>query len=186
MSKNVFIHFYLRQKLQRVSGSGGTADTSYLSSNPLSRRVYQRSRLVSLASTQSDASAQKRQRPDDDEPFTEVKRKPRRKPAMGKRTDCAISGGMNLLDIFVSHVAKHTTCDQIKTFLESESISVLDIKKISHVDAMYDSFKVSVERRHYDSLCGEKAAEMWPENICCRPFVKPRSADSKVPRKPAE
>jgi hypothetical protein len=94
---------------------------------------------------------------------------------MGKREKCAISGGPAHVEIFVSHVAKHTGIEPMKSFLEKEQIPVIDIVLKSNANSRFDSFKITVDKKFKDHLCGDAATAFWPENIYCRQFFHPRS-----------
>jgi hypothetical protein len=131
-----------------------------------------RSRIVSLA--ESEGSIPKRRREELDDDVSEngwQNQKPKRRGKTGKRENCTLSGGEALFDIFVSHLNKTTGTDELSDFLAKESIKVISIRKTSHVEANFASFKVKIERKHYDKLCGEDAPLFWPVNVMCRPFV---------------
>ena len=141
-----------------------------------SRRSFRTNRLVSLTSNTSNTS--KRMRPNSESEYTVVPtRQKRRNGARGTRTSCPISGGPNNFDVFMYHVTKDTNTDVVKEWLESENIKVHNIEKVSHTLARFDSFKINVDREHYHTLCGSKAAEFLPQNIQCKPYMKPRPRD---------
>ena len=98
-----------------------------------------------------------------------------KKPAVGKKTDCSISGGRDTYDIFVSHLDKSTTTTQLSDYIVSQNVKVHAIDKVSRDVAFYSSFKVKVYREHHNLLCGEGAPDFWPEFVRCRPFIKPRN-----------
>ncbi len=158
------------------------------SQNPLSRNIRRSSAFPSLTgSYDGPLNLTKKRKAENghDEVFADtssnpnawqqVQSKQRKKPAaVGKRNNCAISGGQSLLDVFVSHLVKSTGAENLKSFIESENVTVIDIEKKSKDEARFESYKVTVERKHYEQLCGDGASNFWPDNVFCRPFVKPK------------
>jgi hypothetical protein len=137
-------------------------------------RIPYRQRLVSLAESVQSEGSVKRRRTDSENNSENAWQQPKakRRGKTGKREDCALSGGESLFDIFVSHLNKSTSPEDLSSFLSKESITVISIKKTSHAEANFASFKVKVERRHYEKLCGDDAPQFWPVNVMCRPFVE--------------
>jgi hypothetical protein len=140
------------------------------------RRVPFRPRIVSIAGSEV---SYKRKR-DDDEASNNSwqKPKPKRRGKTGKREDCGLSGGESLFEIFVSHLTKSTTSDDLTNFLTKESVKVISIVKTSHDDANFASYKVKVERANYEKLCGDEAPSFWPVNVMCRPFIAKNNRQS--------
>ena len=138
-----------------------------------------RPRLQSLA---SNASQSKRPRVDstDEEGYKTVMSRKTRKHVVGKKTDCTITGAKPKFDIFVYHLEASVTSDAVSKFITNNGIQVHSIKRVSHADAQYASFKVNVFREHYDRLCGEDACNFWPSEVRCRPFIKPRNNGSEI------
>lgn len=79
-----------------------------------------------------------------------------------------------MFDIFVSHVVKGTSPEDIKSHLEEKSIQVHEIEKTSKDESRFDSFRVKIDRGHYDTTCGSGAETCWPLNVSCRPFYRPK------------
>lgn len=144
--------------------------------------------LSRLNSINSMTDSPKRQRVEDDSAdedmntdpskgkWSEIaKRNNRRKPQVGVREDCnTLVGGQQRIDIFVSHVQKGTGKDALKVFLETEDVTVIAIEEISHAESRLDSFKVTVDKKYHDKLCGENAPVFWPSRILCRMYIKKR------------
>jgi hypothetical protein len=141
------------------------------------RRPLRNMRLTSLASDTVTKPA-KRLRSDageddiTDKPFVEIRR--RKPPKGGKREGCTINGGISHLTLFVSHLQKDTTEDQLNSFLTAENIEVHHISATSHPQARFKSFKVTVNKPLYDKLCGVGSEDFWPTDVYCRPFRQKR------------
>ena len=133
-----------------------------------------RPRLQSLRSNSSQPSKRQREDSEGDDFQVVDRRKPRKPPAVGRKTGCAIVGAKPKLDIFVYHLENGTCCDNLSTFIKNAGHTVYAIQQTSRPEAKFDSFKVTVDRDLYPKFCGEDACDFWPENVRCRPFIKPR------------
>ena len=171
-----------------ASLKSSSANTSVIASQPAApvsgipiriQTSAMRPRLQSLA---SNASQSKRPRVDstDEEGYKTVTSRKPRKHVVGKKTDCTITGAKPKFDIFVYHLEASVTSDAVSKFITNNGIQVHSIKRVSHTDAQYASFKVNVFREHYDLLCGEDACNFWPSEVRCRPFIKPRNNGSEI------
>ena len=71
-----------------------------------------------------------------------------------------------------------TSCDNLSAFIKNAGHTVYGIQQTSRPEAKFDSFKVTVDRDLYSKFCGEDACDFWPENVRCRPFIKPRPSNN--------
>jgi hypothetical protein len=144
------------------------------------RRPLRPLRLTSISSEASGRPS-KRQRSETGEepqekPFVEVRR--RKPPKGGNRQGCSINGGVSHFTLFVSHLDKDTTEEQLKSFLSAENIDVHYISATSHPQARFKSFKVTVFKTLYDKLCGAGSEDFWPTGVYCRPFRQKREPNT--------
>jgi hypothetical protein len=155
-----------------------TPEPTAVAGGSKSQRNPLRQRLVSMAGSDASVSGSKRPRivsTEEKAGWNEVVARPRKKPVIGSSTVEGFKGGESLFDIFVSHCVKGTDPKGIKKHLEDNSVKVHEIVKVSQEVARFDSFKVTVNRSDKELVCGANSSGLWPSNVMCRPFFKPRN-----------
>jgi hypothetical protein len=70
-------------------------------------------------------------------------------------------------DIFVCRVDKAATVEEMQRFIEESGFSVKRITIMSHEEAQFKSFKVSIPKSQLNDILG---AEKWPEGVMVRRF----------------
>ena len=71
----------------------------------------------------------------------------------GRTTDCPIKGAPEpLKSIFVSRLEHDTSSTELEAFLKRRKIDVKEIKQMSHTDAKYKAYKVTVTRANYHDM----------------------------------
>ena len=68
-------------------------------------------------------------------------------------------------------------CESLKEYLGTKSLDVRDIKHMSHDEARFKSFKVTLPA---SQLTVAFDCSTWPEGICVRRFFMPRARHSSV------
>jgi hypothetical protein len=96
-------------------------------------------------------------------------------PKIGKANVAGLNGGTELVNMFVSHIEKGQGKDAVQRFLQSKEVTVAEIECVSNANARLESYKVRVDKKHFDALYGEGAEDFWPTGIRCRPWIKPRT-----------
>ena len=108
-------------------------------------------------------------------PSEQRKHKRRAKAVTGVVRSNKLSGAPEpSRDVFVYRVKKNTQADDIRDYMDDQGICVRDIKKISHEDAMFDSFKVELKMADLTAVVN---AQFWPEGVNVRRFFKPRNPE---------
>ena len=67
--------------------------------------------------------------------------------------------------LFVSRVPHHVGTDKIKTYLRNKYIRVIDIEKVSHEFARYNSYKICVS---YSDFFNMIKRHFWPSGTICK------------------
>jgi hypothetical protein len=81
-------------------------------------------------------------------------------------------------DLFIFRVDKSTLEADITNHLANHSVTIQTLECVSHQNAKYKSFKLSVPKSEYDKLFDEN---LWPEGIMIRKYVPPRANKSSEP-----
>ena len=87
-----------------------------------------------------------------------------------KKSD-VYSGCRPQSELFVGRVPKEYPEQHVRDMVADTGVEIIDIKKISHVDAPMTSYKLTVWRDTVDKLQQPTA---WPEFITCCRWVRPR------------
>lgn len=74
-------------------------------------------------------------------------------------------------DLFIYRVETSANVELLKSYLVSKSINVRELKCVSHDDAKFKSFRLSVPASEYRSLFNES---LWPNGVCVRRFIPPK------------
>jgi hypothetical protein len=94
--------------------------------------------------------------------------------AKGRADNDKLKGGEIHVDIFVSHLVKGTTADELGEYLNDHGVLHAGCHKTSKDESRFDSFKVTIQADAMVKVCGENGADFWPRNVMCRRFYKPR------------
>ena len=74
-------------------------------------------------------------------------------------------------DLFISRLDKQTSDRDLKNFISDNGFTVRNLQRISHVDASYKSYRLTVPKSQFADLFKE---EIWPSGVCVRKYVIPR------------
>lgn len=74
--------------------------------------------------------------------------------------------------LFVYRVESDTPDDDMKQYIERFKVPILEFEKMSHSDAVFKSFKVTLYRDDYFKLF---EPHMWPSGVCVKPYIPPRT-----------
>ena len=149
-------------------GRGGTSRTSHFLNNiGLKERSSSVSSLpVSIAGTNATdefqfPSYQKRR----------IRR--RQKVVTGQATNSKLKGApLPSRDVFIYRVDKNTTVDILSEYISENSIDFREIECVSHEDAKYKSFRLTVSIKDLDKIFNEA---LWPSGVMVRRFYKPNT-----------
>ena len=75
-------------------------------------------------------------------------------------------------DLFLYRFVQEATADVIKDNVVGEGYEVRDIIQMSHKDAKYKSFRLSVPASQYQAL--HDAEDFWPEGVRIKQFIPPK------------
>ncbi len=94
----------------------------------------------------------------------------------------AVEGGLQgapepSRDIFIYRARKHTTENDIMCYLKDDEIETRSVKKVSNIEARFDSFKVEII---ISDMVKVLLLDFWPEGVCVRRFHKPRNDSSDL------
>ncbi len=75
--------------------------------------------------------------------------------------------------LFIYRVDSATTEGDITSLLQESEVKfdVRDLKCVSHPNAKFKSFKLTVPMSQYENLFND---QLWPDGICVRKYVAPR------------
>ena len=74
--------------------------------------------------------------------------------------------------LFRKRITKDTENDAVKNMIQSYGFGIRDFRCISHPEARFKSFKLSVPASQFERLFDEK---LWPEGVVVRIYATPRS-----------
>ncbi len=70
--------------------------------------------------------------------------------------------------LFIYRVDPSTSTDELKNMLINEhKVTLRDLECVSHTEAMYKSFKLTIPKSEFEGLFNE---EIWPTGIQVRPY----------------
>lgn len=78
-------------------------------------------------------------------------------------------------DIFIYRLMKTTEADDLIKYMTDNGIPPLDVKKVSHKDSKFASFRVQVRALLVKDVLHP---DSWPENVCVRRFWQKSTQDS--------
>ena len=111
----------------------------------------------------------------DQDGFELVQSKPRRR--IDGDSDIIVDGLEGapppLRHIWLSRIQKGSA-ESIKSFLESKDINVDKCVKVSHDEAKFSSFKISVEANDVEKVY---AVNFWPKGVRCQSWKNKRNND---------
>lgn len=107
--------------------------------------------------------------------WTEVKRK-KAKVVRGKVKSDIIKGApLPKRDLFVARIDPNTDDDQLKQFIGEKGLKVLKLERLSHDEAKYKSYKLTIP---VDEMSKVFSEDMWPEGCEVRKFFQKRNQDT--------
>jgi hypothetical protein len=137
---------------------------------------YRRNSMSSLGNIHG---IQKRQRPsfdnnaadDNNRPSYRDQEKPMRNEGrryvVGRaQIDGPVKGGIRTCQLFIYRVEKNVSFNDMKNFLKNH-VHVEDLQIVSHEDARFKSFRLTVRQADVDKLFDEY---FWPQNVGCKYF----------------
>ena len=74
--------------------------------------------------------------------------------------------------LFIKWITKDTENDAVKNMIQNYGFGIRDFRCISHPEARFKSFKLSVPASQFERLFDEK---LWPEGVVVRIYVTVRS-----------
>ena len=74
-------------------------------------------------------------------------------------------------ELFIYRVDKETCINDISNYIQNKGIQMLDLKCMSHEDALSKSFKLKLSQEYVDALLKE---DFWPSGIKVRKFIPPK------------
>ena len=100
----------------------------------------------------------------------------RRKVIKGRSENGTIRGAPPpSRELFVYRVDKGTTCEELKHYIENSGVTVRDLSILSHINAMFKSFKLTISVSDINKILNE---DFWPCGIMVRRYNKPRQNDN--------
>ena len=97
----------------------------------------------------------------------------------GTKGGTDLNGGERYKEIFVFNLERNTTADDITEYMNDGNVTACEVECRSNEEARHRSFRVLINDNQFEKVM---MADMWPENVGCRPYFSPRG---KV-RKPEE
>ena len=108
----------------------------------------------------------------------EAKKKMKRRMIIGKSTSGTIGNTFKGApepdrDLFISRVTKDCNVKVIEDYLSSKDFTIHELKCVSHIDAKFQSFKLTVPLSQFPKLFNE---DLWPAGIRIRKYITPRES----------
>ena len=106
--------------------------------------------------------------------FQQRKNKQKRRIITGNSVSCkGVAGAPEpTRHLFIKRITKDTENDAVKNMIQSYGFGIRDFRCISHPEARFKSFKLSVPASQFERLFDEK---LWPEGVVVRIYTTPRS-----------
>ena len=80
-------------------------------------------------------------------------------------------------DLFIYRVDKDSTDDDLKTHIEASGINIRLLQCVSHSDAKFKSYRLTVAASQYGELFKD---EMWPDGVNIRRYNVPRRSEANT------
>ena len=80
----------------------------------------------------------------------------------------ASSAQSTLSNLFISRVWPNIGVVNMKNYLNSKGIDIVDIEKVSHTSSKFNSFRISVQRKDYYKVFKNPVWSSW--GLKCRPW----------------
>ena len=100
-----------------------------------------------------------------------IKQRRRRKLLEGTATGSGVRGAPRTRDMFISRVEKDTTDDQLRTWISEQNVNIMKFELLSHEDAIYKSFKLTVPVTDFTKLY---EPSLWPVGVSIARYFAPR------------
>ena len=78
------------------------------------------------------------------------------------------------MKIFVFRLDPETEITAVKSHLTKKSVKFLDVECVSHDDARFKSFKVTILLSDFEKTM---SADFWPTGVGCKRFWAPRNTN---------
>jgi hypothetical protein len=148
-------------------------ETSQTSSMPRNSQDKQKSELLPVS-----VSKPRKEQDEDGFILPSYNKKHKNKAVIGKSTVCGSlkAAPEPCRDVFVFRTDKTTTVESLKNYLTEAGVLVRDIVLLSHSDAVYSSFKVTVPISQLEKTMDPN---IWPQGIGIRRFWNKKNKTEK-------
>ena len=79
--------------------------------------------------------------------------------------------------MYISRVDREMSDDNMRDWISTQKINIINFERLSHDDAKYKSYKLIVSVSAYVSLC---KPSQWPVGICISKFYPPKATEIMV------
>ncbi len=99
-----------------------------------------------------------------------------KKAVFGRKQHSDFTGGRQEVNMFVFRAEKGTSKRVVHRHCEKQGVPVINIKRKSHDEARFASFKLTIDRENIDRVMDE---EFWPQGVGCRFYKRYRARDGQ-------
>ena len=87
----------------------------------------------------------------------------------------SVKGADLTVFFYVGNVQNGVKMDDLKSFIEQQNVSVVEIKDIARKHNRFQSFRVCIKKKDIDAI---KDPNFWPEDIIVRRFFRKAAAEA--------
>ena len=139
------------------------------------RKAQKRERHPLVTASRKSWSSLARSAAHKEQPKSTMSKKP---PNWGKCTESSELLSGSPPDIFLSHCRRSISDENIKDYFSGKGITITKVQKMSHEDAQWNSFRISVNK--YDEFTKIMSGDIIPKEIAVRQYYRARyNAPSK-------
>ncbi len=100
-----------------------------------------------------------------------------KKAVFGRKQESDFTGGRQEVNMFVFRAEKGTSKRVVHRHCEKLGVPVIKIKRKSHDEARFASFKLTIDRMNIERVMDE---EFWPQGVGCRFYKRNRARDGQA------
>ena len=111
-------------------------------------------------------------------PRSQRRRNDRRnkRAVFGTKGGTELKGGERYKEIFIFNLESGTTADAISEYMNRANVTACEVECKSNEESRLKSFRVRVKDTQYGTAM---MADMWPQNVGCRPYFRSRARPNR-------
>ena len=111
-------------------------------------------------------------------PRSQLRRNDRRnkRAVFGTKGGTELKGGERYKEIFIFNLESGTTADEVSEYMKRANVTACEVECKSNEESRLKSFRVRVKDTQYGTAM---MADMWPQNVGCRPYFRSRARPNR-------